>query len=648
MTEAAPPGRRTWADSWIVPALVAVAAFLAFLPSLFGEFTFDDLRFIVQNPHVQSPESWLRFLTDAGTADPRSPFGIVRPLRTMEFAADRALFGTGPFAFHVHSMLWHAASATLLLFVLRRLLGDPRAMDAGSTRPSGGGSRAAFLATLVWAVHPSHVESVAWITSRGDVAMGACSLAAILFALRSKGYDRDLAVSLAFAALAALYKETGIVVCAAVAALRLTKFSRAPVWPYVVVAALYAVYRQSVQVGETGLGVHFVLGGSTLGTIATMVRGFGFYLAQSFLPAFSQDWYMTPSTSFADGAVIAWLAVHAALVGSAVAMRGREPRWTVAVALFYVFLAPVSNVVFSVSIPTAERFMYVPLVGFALAVGLALVRAPRTTIAALVVAAAFAATSAKRSTFWHDDTRLWATIIEDHESPRGRESFAEGIESDAIALREKAEAMPPGEERIATERRVHELLESALANAHQSLEDTYSFEMVARSTGIPAFRAEYNASNICHALGREEEALFHAEEALAINADVDAAPHYDRAWPLLALGFAPQAIRSMQRAREIGPKTPDPWMADFFMRAATDCERRGLLLAARSGYSTAMDVAPAGQIRDAAKRAFDAAVARPRTVADEAREREAIAALDAKLAALPRSCPVRRDHTVRK
>jgi hypothetical protein len=634
MTEAAPPGRRTWADSWAAPAIVAVVAVLAFLPSLFGDFAFDDLRFIVQNPNVQKPESWLHFLTDAGTADPVSPFGIVRPLRTVEFALDHALFGDSPFAFHVHSMLWHVAAATLLLFVLRRLLGD---------------ARAAFLATLIWTVHPAHVESVAWITSRGDLAMGACSLAAVLFALRSKGYDRDLAVSLVFAALAALYKETGVVVCAAVATLRLLKFARAPVWPYFVVAGLYVIYRQAVKVGETGMQVEFVLGGSTQGTFATMVRGFGWYAAQTLLPSWSLDWYLSPSTSFADGAVIACLAVHAALVGSAFAMRRREPRWTLAVALFYVFFAPVANWPISVSIPTAERFMYVPLVGFALAVGLALVRIPRSTgVAAVVVVAAFAATSAKRSTFWRDEPTLWRTAIASHETPRGREALAEAFENEALELRDKADAMPPGPERIAAEARVHELLESALANAHQSLEDTYSFEMVNRSKAVTAMRAEFNASNMCYLLERDTEALFHAEEALAVRDDVAGEPHYDRALPLLRLGFPPQAMSSMARARELGKKQPDPWMAGFFIRAATECERLGLYVCARRGLAMAVDIAGPGGLRDIAQQRLDAAVARPRTAADEAHERETIAALDAKLAALPRSCPVRRDHTVRK
>src|SRR5262245_12759479 len=177
MTEADPAPRRRLAV-WGSAAAVAAAAFLAFARALPGGFVFDDERFIVANPHVQHPQSWLRLLTDATTVDPISPGGIVRPLRTVEFALDRALFGVDAFAFHLPSHRWHVASAVLLLLVLRRLRGDPRA---------------ALLGALFWAVHPVQAEAAAFVSSRGDVAMAACTFAAVLFALRSQGLDRWLA-----------------------------------------------------------------------------------------------------------------------------------------------------------------------------------------------------------------------------------------------------------------------------------------------------------------------------------------------------------------------------------------------------------------------------------------------------------------------
>jgi hypothetical protein len=172
--------------------------------------------------------------------------------------------------------------------------------------------------------------------------------------------------------------------------------------------------------------------------------------------------------------------------------------------------------------------------------------------------------------------------------------------------------------------------------------------MVRRSSGLLAMRAEYNASNICHLLGREEEALFHAEEALAIRDDVRPEPHYDRAWPLLVLGFAPQAIDSMRRARGLGFSAPSADIAGFFLEAAQACERDRLMTAAYAGYASALDSAPPGPQRDEARRRLDALRARTEMAEDQARERADVAELDARLAAYPRSCPVRRDHSIPK
>ncbi len=627
MTEGA-PRRRTWADGWGAPALVAVASVAVFLRAVHGAFVFDDQRFIVRNAFVQKPESWLRFLTDASTIDPLSPGGIVRPLRTIEFALDRAIFGMDTAAFHVHSFLWHAAASVLLLLVLRRLLGD---------------GRAALLAALVWAVHPVQTESVAWISSRGDVAMGACTFGAVLFALRSGGRDRDFVFSLAFAAIATLYKETAVALPFAVAVLRWTGRVRVSVWPYVAVAASYLLYRRLVQSGETGHGVSFELGGGTVGTFATMIRAFGFYAAQCLLPAQSLDWYMPPSTSFADSAVLFWLALHAGLLASAVLARRASPSWTLAVAWFYVFLLPVANWPYFVGIPTTERFLYVPLAGAAIAVGVGLTRAPRAACAAAVVAVlALGASSVERSAMWRTEDSVWRAVLADHESPRARSYAGEQDMAEGIALRTRASRLPEGPERDEMNARSRAALESSLSNLHRSLEAWYGFELSNRSRGSFARLVEVNASNVAYLLGRFEEALFHADEALLIPGTATAEPNYDRALPLLKLGFAPQAVAAMRLARAGGFDAPDVEIGTFFLRAAAACEADAMPDVAEGCYVTALEAAPAGPLRREAASRLAALRDRLREPGSAAKERARIAELEASLARLPRRCPAPR------
>ena len=615
------PRGRDWTGSSAGPALLAIACLLVFARTLGGGFVWDDHTSVEGNPAVQDLGAWLRPSSPSAATD---AFGYARPLRTLEFALDHAAAGNAPLVFRVHSLLWHVVAAVLLLLVLRRLLGDPRA---------------ALLAALFWALHPAQVEPVAWISSRGDVAMGACCLAAILLALRSRGYDRDLAGSLALAAAALLYKETAIALPVVLALLRWTKHSRAPLGPYVALGAAYFVGRKLLLTGPVGLPVTFVLGGSTSGTFATMIRGFGFYLADAMLPAQSLDWHLPPSTMFADGAVIAWLLVHGALVTSAVTLRTRTPLWTLAVGVFYAFLLPVANWPFPVGIPTAERYLYLPLAGAAIAFGFALTRARRAIPAALVIVATLGAASAVRGAMWRSDDALWDAVRDDHESPRAVSYGTERLRPEGIGLLSRAEAMPEGAEQRETAERGRRLLQQALDDAHAALDLWCRFEGTASPVNAFAAPCEVNASNLCWLLGRDEEALFHAEEAIRLDGHLPH-PHYDRALALLRLGFAPQAVASMERARELGFSGPDATIGAFFVAAARKCDAMGLVDIALRAYADAPEFLPPGGLRETAAAEIEALRRLPAPAAGA--QESTLAASDAQLAAVPRRCPSRR------
>jgi hypothetical protein len=622
--------RRSWADGWPGAALVVAVVTAVFARSLSGEFVWDDHRFVTENPHVLRPASWLAFLTDAGLADTYGAHGIVRPLRTFEFAADHALFGLSPLAFRVHSLLWHLAAALLLLAVLRRLVGD---------------GRVALLATLFWAVHPANTEAVAFVSSRGDVAMGACSLAAILFALRSGGFDRNLAISLAVAFVAALYKETAVALPIVVAALRWTKLSRVRVWPYFAVAAAYLAYRAAVKSGDAGHDVTFVLGGSVVGTFATMVRAFGFYVADALLPAEAFDWYLSPSTSFADAAVLGWLAVHLAILATAAALRTRAPRVTLGVAWFYACFAAVANWPVFLGVPTTERFMYLPLAGAAVVFAWALPRAPRA--AGIVIVAAFAIATAERCAMWTSDTALWTAAGASHASPRGEMRRAKLARSEVVALQAKAFALPEGPAREAALGELRSAGEDALGHAHRALDLWYAFELTSQSRNPLVREAELTASNLAYILGRFGEALFHANEAVRIDESADPYGEYDRAMPLLRMGAAPQAIAAMRRAVELGARTPTDELGAFFRDAAAACEERRLFATAESGYAAAVDAAPDGPVREDARARLATLRSSARTPGVDAAERDTLRQFDEALARAALACPARRDHALR-
>jgi protein O-mannosyl-transferase len=135
---------------WICLALVAVTLSV-YWPLTRAEFiTYDDVDYVVQNNHIGQGLSWQGFLWafHSGTC------GNWHPLTWLSHMLDVQLFGVQPGPHHLVNLLFHIAN-TLLLFLLFQKL-------------TGALWRSAFVAAL-FAVHPLHVESVAWVAERKDV-----------------------------------------------------------------------------------------------------------------------------------------------------------------------------------------------------------------------------------------------------------------------------------------------------------------------------------------------------------------------------------------------------------------------------------------------------------------------------------------------
>lgn len=131
-------------------AIFAVA-FLVHQPSLrFGFLTsWDDPTYVTDNP-------WIRGLTmeNIKFAFTTPYFSNYLPLHLVSYMVDYSLWGLNPFGFHLQSVLLAALNAVLAFFVVRRLFGS---LALG------------VVAALLYAVHPSHVEAVAWVSIRKDL-----------------------------------------------------------------------------------------------------------------------------------------------------------------------------------------------------------------------------------------------------------------------------------------------------------------------------------------------------------------------------------------------------------------------------------------------------------------------------------------------
>ena len=133
-----------------VCVLLALITLLVYLPVRHDSFVYDDLEYVTQNPVVQAGLTWWGFKWAFTTMTTANWY----PLTWLSHMLDCQLFGLNAGGHHLVNVLFHAANAVLLFGLLRRL--------TGTCWPS-----ALIAALFAW--HPLHVESVAWVAERKDV-----------------------------------------------------------------------------------------------------------------------------------------------------------------------------------------------------------------------------------------------------------------------------------------------------------------------------------------------------------------------------------------------------------------------------------------------------------------------------------------------
>lgn len=140
-----------------LPALLLLGVTVAaYWPAIGGSFVWDDDKYVTDNWTLRSTDG-LKSIWFDPAASPQ-----YYPLTLATFWIEYHLWGLHPFWYHLVNVLLHATSAIILWLLLRRL-----------SIPG------ALIAAALFAVHPVHVESVAWVTELKNVLSGVFYLAAL-------------------------------------------------------------------------------------------------------------------------------------------------------------------------------------------------------------------------------------------------------------------------------------------------------------------------------------------------------------------------------------------------------------------------------------------------------------------------------------
>jgi tetratricopeptide (TPR) repeat protein len=517
-------------------ALLFALAFALYWPAReHAWLNYDDDVYITSNPELA------RGLTGSGVAWAFTTFYGANwfPLTWLSWLADLELHGQGPAGFHLGNALLHAAASALLFLALARLTARPW--------PSA-------FAAAVFAVHPLHVESVAWAAARKDPLSGLFFMLCLWIYAGQGGAGpsrRRLAAVFAALALGLMSKPTLVTLPLVLllldhwplgrtagagppgrieraAALRLVR-EKLPLFALVGAVGAAAAAAQGsagmvVDLEHLGLGAR--LGNALVSCVA--------YLGKALWPAGLAVIYPHPGAALPVWKPVLAGLLLCALTWAALRQR-RQPALAVGWLWYLVTLAPVIGLVQVGSQAMADRYTYLPLVGLALAAafglpGLLPARPVwRRGVAAAGGAAlgALFATASLQLRHWRDSEALFRHALEvTGENPIAQAQLAAALEAqgrmaEAIEHYRESIRLRPGAVLVAN------ALAWLLATTDDpELRNPYLAvqlaERAARQSGERDPRILDTLAAAYADAGRHEEAAAVAERALALEAELRA------------------------------------------------------------------------------------------------------------------------------
>jgi protein O-mannosyl-transferase len=382
------------------------AASLVDLDSRVHAFTLENLRLI-------TAETYWSAITSST---------IYRPLVTLSWLVNYAGFGNQRRAlgYHVVNLAFHLIDVILAWLLILRIWGDPF--------PS-------FLAAAVFAIHPVNTEAVTNIAGRADLMAGVGVLGGLLLYLslpEAEGWMRRM--TLAGLVLASCFgflsKENAIILPAAMLLYDLLFRSR-PRWHWSAYAAVVApillilAWRHWVLPGLTDYIVvvdnPLLAAGFWRGRLTALVviwRYLGLLLWPQQL-SWDYSYNQIPLATVAGG--IAALAGLSALLATLISLYRRAAAVCFFGIFFFLALGPTSNIALMIGSIMAERFLYLPSIGFAVcivAMAAAICRRLMPARSGLITAclftvilAALGTRSWARNLEWTDGSKLWDSDV---------------------------------------------------------------------------------------------------------------------------------------------------------------------------------------------------------------------------------------------
>ena len=515
----------------------------------------DDPSIVADNPYIADGLTW----SAVRWASTATYYGDWRPVTWLSHLLDVQLFGVTPGAHHLTSVLLHALSAALVFGLFAAV--------------TGAMWRSLCVAAL-FAVHPLHVESTAWIAARRDVLSTVFWMLALwAYAAYVRSGNRSRYVLVVF--LFAMGLMTKPMLVTLPATLLLLDF-----WPlnrirldqpssWIVAlrekAALFvlsAAVTVITMLGRGGEGRPSVTGALPLGfRLTNAVESYAAYVADTVWPSGLTIFYPYPDVFSPIEVTISAISLGA-VTWLAWRNRQTQPYLLFGWLFFLITVLPASGVIQIGDESRADRYMYVPAIGlFVMGVwGLADFSPPALRRVALppfatVAIVVYSLTARAQLQHWRDREALWSHALAVTENNvRAHNNLGNALQEngrvgEALQHYRKALRIQPAFAEA------HANLGNALAAQGKPEEAVTHYTEALRLR--PSFANAHNSlGSALDDLGRLDEAISHLHEALRLDPNL-AAAHNNLAAVLVKQHKLEDATRQLEAAIRARPTNPD-------------------------------------------------------------------------------------------
>jgi tetratricopeptide (TPR) repeat protein len=573
----------------LLAGAVAIAAGLLYIPTLQSGFIWDDVNLILKPLSLgDNPYSFL--------------FGGVtyyRPVLRLSNALDFSLWHLNPIGYHVTNIVLYMINSVLVFMVSHRLLKYKVRPSESIEEEGDWDSRISLLslcAAIVFVVHPIHIESVAWISGRTDILTTLFFLLAFLSYLV---YEREvkseaLVLCNLFFLFSLFSKENGIAFIGIVIIYGLV--TRMPgkkmllsIGSLTVVALIYFMMRKGFVLIEkltTTPGTKkafFALSFSITGFFKTLFMGIGYYIEKLIVP-----FNLSLIPRFPQNPAYVILFFLPIVICVFLYRTGRKIEFFL-VTWIFIALSPSVLIMFSkVAAPIADRYLYLPSVGFCIVLALLLSDKKKeiiyTTFA--VIIGIYSVIFLIRVQDWKDHTTIWAkTVQQNPYSITARINYGSALLRKGDIADAKKEFLLALKQKRASESEATIIFES-LAHAEFKEENYRKAEryllyaikikprkaIIYNSLGLVYYKMARVSENDKERIDLLHKAISNYQKSSELSSNY-MMPRYNIALCYVMLGNFERAIQHFDRVMEMDPQSKEAKNAARFIYLLTGPEK---------------------------------------------------------------------------